>query len=179
MEALVALLFVLYKAPVVWRERRALDGRLLSAWLFGLAVIPALLFQVATVYEGVGRLSGWPNLAWLLSCTYGFHLGGQDIPYGRFMGQGSTSRTFGHFGQRSSMVWADPDSELVVALTCNRLLSSVDSRARWQSISNAVWEPLSRGCISGQRFNAKSQRALRRKGKKYKTLRLCALAPWR
>ncbi len=70
MGALVALLFVLYKAPVVWRERRALDGRLLSAWLFGLAVIPALLFQVATVYEGVGRLSGWPNLAWLLSCTF-------------------------------------------------------------------------------------------------------------
>ena len=75
-----------------------------------------------------------------LRWAYGFHLGGQDIPYGRFMGKGSTSRTFGHFGQRSSMAWADPDSELVVALTCNRLLSSADSRARWQSISNAVWD---------------------------------------
>lgn len=68
--AAVALLFVLYKAPLVWRRRGESDRRLLSAWLFGLAVVPALLFQMDTVFLATARLSGIPNLAWLLSCTF-------------------------------------------------------------------------------------------------------------
>ena len=66
----VALLFVLYKAPLVWRSRGESDRRLLSAWLFGLAVVPALLFQMDTVFLATARLSGIPNLAWLLSCAF-------------------------------------------------------------------------------------------------------------
>jgi hypothetical protein len=38
------------------------------------------------------------------------------------MGAGSSLSTFGHFGNRSCMAWADWDHELVVVFLCNRLL---------------------------------------------------------
>lgn len=77
--------------------------------------------------------------------AYGFHLGGlmpaQGDP-GPSMGHGSTIRTFGHFGNRTCMAWADPDAELVVAFTTSRLLANRPNRARWTEISNAVWDAL-------------------------------------
>ena len=77
-----------------------------------------------------------------LRWAYGFHLGGPDLPYGRNMGLGSTPRTFGHFGQRSSMVWADPEAELAVAFTTNQLLSSPASRSRLQALSDSIWQAI-------------------------------------
>lgn len=61
---------------------------------------------------------------------------------GPVMGSGSTTRTFGHFGHRTNMAWADPDSGLVVVFLCNRLLTYEGSRARYTELSNAVWEAL-------------------------------------
>jgi hypothetical protein len=60
------------------------------------------------------------------------------------MGTGATSRTFGHFGNRSCMAWADPDAKLVVTFTCNRLLGYKPNRSRWTDLSNAVWEAIER-----------------------------------
>ncbi len=74
--------------------------------------------------------------------AYGFHLGGgaaADPSRPSGMGRQSTERTFGHFGQASCMAWADPDHELVVAFTCNRLISNRDADLRWAQLSEAVW----------------------------------------
>ncbi len=73
----------------------------------------------------------------------GFHLGGMQPPPGEVgpsMGWGSTVRTFGHFGNASSMAWADPDRELVVTFTCDGLLSQREGRKRWVELSDAVWD---------------------------------------
>jgi len=86
-------------------------------------------------YEGYDATVG-KQIRW----AAGFHLGGSGFTYGRGMGQQSTVRTFGFFGQRSSMVWADPEAELVVVLACNRLLTAAESKARWQALSDAVWD---------------------------------------
>lgn len=91
-------------------------------------------------YEGIdeslGRTTRW---------GYGFHLGGDhelnpDLPDG--MGYRSSVDTFGHFGQRTSMAWADKRAGLVVVFLCNRFLSSIDYKYRLQEISNAVWDAL-------------------------------------
>ncbi|MBI3158439.1 MAG: beta-lactamase family protein [Chloroflexi bacterium] len=77
--------------------------------------------------------------------AYGFHLGGlQPAPGdpGPSMGHGSSIRTFGHFGNRTCMAWADPEAELVVAFTTSRLLANRPNRARWTELSNAVWDAL-------------------------------------
>ena len=76
--------------------------------------------------------------------AYGFHLGGryylnQDRDG---MGKGSSLDTFGHFGQRSCMAWADRRAQLVVAFTCNRLVSKQANQARWIALSDAVWEAI-------------------------------------
>lgn len=84
----------------------------------------------------MGRVTRW---------AYGFHLGGLKPPpgdVGPSMGVGSTVRTFGHFGFASSMAWADPDAGLVVAFTCDAVLSLADGRKRWVALSDAVWEAL-------------------------------------
>jgi CubicO group peptidase (beta-lactamase class C family) len=77
--------------------------------------------------------------------AHGFHLGGlplnADEP-GTGMGKGSTEKTFGHFGQRTCMAWADPDADLVVAFTCNRLLSLQANPRRWQELSDAIWDAI-------------------------------------
>ncbi len=77
--------------------------------------------------------------------AYGFHLGGlQPAPGdpGPTMGHGSSIRTFGHFGNRTCMAWADPNAELAVAFTSDRILANRPNRARWTEISHAVWDAL-------------------------------------
>ena len=74
-------------------------------------------------YEGIdeslGRTTRW---------GYGFHIGGDHklnptLPDG--MGYRSSVNTFGHFGQRTSMAWADKSTRLVVVFLCNRFLSGI------------------------------------------------------
>jgi len=98
--------------------------------------------QAATrlAYEGLDhtmqREMGW---------AYGFHLGGlQGSPEesGAGMGKGSSEKTFGHFGQRTCMAWADFDAGMVVAFTCNRLLSIESNQRRWQELSDAIWDSI-------------------------------------
>jgi CubicO group peptidase (beta-lactamase class C family) len=81
-----------------------------------------------------GRLTRW---------GFGFNLGGEhelnpEIPDG--MGAGSSIETFGHFGQRTSMAWADKRERLVVVFLCNRFLSHLGYKHRLRSISDAAWE---------------------------------------
>jgi CubicO group peptidase (beta-lactamase class C family) len=76
--------------------------------------------------------------------AFGFQLGGG---YFRFpskdgMGKGSSLDTFGHFGQRTCMTWADRRARLVVAFTCNRLTSKESNEARLIAISDAIWDAL-------------------------------------
>lgn len=61
---------------------------------------------------------------------------------GPLMGPGSSTRTFGHFGHRTNMAWADPDSGVVVVFLCNRLLPYEASRSRYTELSRAVWEAI-------------------------------------
>ncbi|MFL7893273.1 MAG: serine hydrolase domain-containing protein [Anaerolineales bacterium] len=86
--------------------------------------------------QSLGRKTRW---------GYGFFLGGDHQlhpEYADGMGKGSTLQTFGHYGQRNSMVWADKESGLVVVYLCNRFLSSDDNKARLQQISDAVWDAI-------------------------------------
>jgi hypothetical protein len=41
------------------------------------------------------------------------------------------------------MAWADPDADIVVVFTCNRLLDDKQTDLRWQELSDAVWDSLS------------------------------------
>jgi CubicO group peptidase (beta-lactamase class C family) len=77
--------------------------------------------------------------------AYGFHLGGlqrKSGDPGAGMGKGSSEKTFGHFGQRTCMAWADSKAQLVVAFTCNRLLSLEANQRRWQELSDAIWDAI-------------------------------------
>lgn len=81
-----------------------------------------------------GRLTRW---------GFGFNLGGEhdlnpELPDG--MGAGSSIDTFGHFGQRTCMAWADKRERLVVVFLCNRFLSHQGYKYRLRSISDAAWE---------------------------------------
>ena len=91
-------------------------------------------------YEGMDETIKYP-LRW----AHGFSLGGKlsqnpDEVCG--MGRKSTIRTFGHFGMASSMAWADPDADIAVAFTCNRLIEDNQANLRWQELSDAVWDSL-------------------------------------
>jgi CubicO group peptidase (beta-lactamase class C family) len=95
-------------------------------------ITQATALQVEDFDHTIGLPTRW---------ALGFHIGGQiqpDLP--PLLGTGSSLRTFGHYGQSSSMSWADPDEGLVVAFTCSRLLQRDDSRSRWAELNNAVWE---------------------------------------
>jgi CubicO group peptidase (beta-lactamase class C family) len=84
--------------------------------------------------ESLGRKTRW---------GYGFFLGGDHIlhpEYSDGMGRGSSLETFGHYGQRNSMVWADKRTGLVVVFLCNRFLSSDKNKHRLQQISDAIWD---------------------------------------
>lgn len=74
----------------------------------------------------------------------GFHLGGIKPEHnhrpGPAMGIRSTARTFGHCGHMSSIVWADPESNLVLAFTCNGLLDGEGAARRWQRLADLAWE---------------------------------------
>ncbi len=102
---------------------------------------PETIRQATTLgYEGrdhtVDRYSLW---------AYGFHLGGRETTPEdgeSIFTERSTAHTFGHVGNRSCMAWADHDQQVVVAFTCNRLLSDVGSRARWIDLNRAVWNVL-------------------------------------
>lgn len=104
-------------------------------------VQPATI-QTATSmgYEGpdetIGKVMRW---------ALGFHVGGVYPggdpalqPYGR----PSSVKTFGHAGQGSCIAWADPETQLVLAFTCNRLLDSDGTQRRWTELANAAWEAI-------------------------------------
>jgi hypothetical protein len=67
---LVALIFIVCKAPVIWHTKPTPDKRLLSTWLFGLTITLALLFQIDQVFMLIGHISHIPNLSWLLSSSF-------------------------------------------------------------------------------------------------------------
>ena len=86
--------------------------------------------------ESIGRKTRW---------GYGFFLGGDHILHPEYldgMGRCSSLDTFGHYGQRNSMVWADKRTGLVVVFLCNRFQSSDDNKIRLQQISNAIWDAI-------------------------------------
>ena len=73
---------------------------------------------------------------------YGFMIGGINkpgFPIGNGMGDASSLTTFGHFGQNSSMAWADSQHQVVAVMTTNIILSAQDTAQRFQEVSNAVW----------------------------------------
>lgn len=84
--------------------------------------------------ESLGRKTRW---------GYGFFLGGDHILHPEYidgMGKGSSIETFGHYGQRNSMVWADRRTGTVVVFLCNRFLASDRNKSRLQQISNVIWD---------------------------------------
>jgi CubicO group peptidase (beta-lactamase class C family) len=75
----------------------------------------------------------------------GFALGGSwepGIKGGNLYGDCSSPRTFGHAGQASSIVWADPDAQVVLAFTCNRLMDDQTVEQRYTRLANALWDAL-------------------------------------
>ncbi len=91
-------------------------------------------------YEGTDHLFK-SHVRWAL----GFHVGGPPPSRGTSFqpyGKRSTNHTFGHAGQGSSIAWADPDHELVLAFTCNRLIYHEDASARWDALANAAWDAI-------------------------------------
>jgi CubicO group peptidase (beta-lactamase class C family) len=77
--------------------------------------------------------------------AYGFHLGGREtteVEGECSFGARSTQHTFGHMGNRTCMAWGDARHRLVVAFTCNRLIGHEESRQRWISLNNAVWDAI-------------------------------------
>lgn len=94
--------------------------------------------------ETVARMTGMVSdrhddtLGYPVRWGLGVHLGGHSLP-GRpqSFGWQSTPRTFGHIGQGSTcMAWADPDLDLVVAFTSNRLHPSPFGHALLQELSD-------------------------------------------
>jgi CubicO group peptidase (beta-lactamase class C family) len=86
--------------------------------------------------QSLGRIIRW---------GYGLFLGGEHILQPDLidgLGHGSSLKTFGHFGQRNSMVWADKPKDLVVVFLSNGFLSSDQNKIRLQQISNAVWDAI-------------------------------------
>ena len=77
--------------------------------------------------------------------AYGFHLGGREtteVEGECSFGARSTQHTFGHMGNRTCMAWGDTRHRLVVTFTCNRLIGYKESRQRWISLNNAVWDAI-------------------------------------
>jgi CubicO group peptidase (beta-lactamase class C family) len=84
--------------------------------------------------QGLGRITRW---------GYGFFLGGVhtlDPYYPDGMGKGSTLDTFGHYGTRTSVAYADNRTGMVVVFLCNQFLSSIEYKERLRKISDAVWD---------------------------------------
>lgn len=108
----------------------------------GKRLVRAETIAAATRVGYAGLDAGWGTpVRW----AHGFHLGGgwKDYPATPAgMGKGSSERTFGHFGQASCMAWADPDADVAVAFTCNRLLDEARVQDRWRLLSDAIWDAL-------------------------------------
>ena len=73
--------------------------------------------------------------------AYGFHLQqsytntkGERV---YDMGSGASRQAFGHFGMASSMAFADPETNLVLTFTCNRLIKTSHHRNR--ALLEALW----------------------------------------
>jgi CubicO group peptidase (beta-lactamase class C family) len=94
-------------------------------------------FATSPGYEGIDHAfnsySRW---------GYGFHLGGKIMtPEGEEqmgMGKGSSQRAFGHFGMDSSLAFADPEADLVVAFTTNGMIKASDARVR--ALLDTMWD---------------------------------------
>jgi len=93
-------------------------------------------------YKGVDATIGRETL-W----AEGFHLGGRKTEHdwrpGPAMGVRSSVSTFGHCGHMSSIVWADAESNLVLAFTCNGLLNGKGAARRWQRLADLAWGAVS------------------------------------
>lgn len=61
-------------------------------------------------------------------------------------GYGSSAATFSAMGMGTCMVWADRNTNLVTAFTCNGMLGDKDTAQRWARLSNAVWDSLQEHC---------------------------------
>ncbi len=150
------------QVPAAWLfNRRYLRRRLIPAFnLYSTARDLAALFQMLAAggsYQGVRYLSpdtvraatavGFRGLDQTVGretlWAMGFHLGGFKREHawrpGPAMGTRSTVATFGHCGHMSSIVWADPDAALVLAFTCNGLLSPEGAALRWQRLADLAW----------------------------------------
>lgn len=102
---------------------------------------PATIQAAASMgYEGpdetIGKVMRW---------ALGFHVGGVypgGDPALQPFGKPSSTKTFGHAGQGSCIAWTDPEAQLVLAFTCNRLLDSEGAQQRWTELANATWEAI-------------------------------------
>jgi len=96
-------------------------------------------FATSPGYEGIDH-SFHSSTRW----GYGFHLGGKIMtPEGEkvlAMGKGSSQRAFGHFGMDSSLAFADPEVDLVVAFTTNGMIEASDTRVR--ALLDTMWDAI-------------------------------------
>lgn len=76
---------------------------------------------------------------------YGFILGRglDETEESVALGRCSSEDTFSAMGMGTNFVWADRPSRVVVAFTCNGMLTNQFAAARWSEISNAVWDGVS------------------------------------
>lgn len=76
----------------------------------------------------------WPVASWGL----GWEIKGHKRRH--WTGDLTSPRTFCHFGQAGTLIWADPDRQLVVAVFANRTVAHLWPfvPARWARLSNAV-----------------------------------------
>jgi CubicO group peptidase (beta-lactamase class C family) len=76
----------------------------------------------------------WPAASWGL----GWEIKGSKRRH--WTGDLTSTRTFCHFGQAGTLLWADPDRQLVVAVFANRTVTHLWPfvPARWARLSNAV-----------------------------------------
>jgi len=68
------------------------------------------------------------------------HYGEATVPYG--FGKYASEKTFGHGGSQSSIAFADPDRELVVAVVANGRPGEPKHQRRAKEINEAIYEDL-------------------------------------
>ncbi|HEX7322523.1 MAG TPA: serine hydrolase domain-containing protein [Mycobacterium sp.] len=65
----------------------------------------------------------------------GFEIRGDKSPH--WTGSSNSSRTYGHFGQSGTLIWADPESELVLIVLTDRNFGDW-ARPLWPALADAV-----------------------------------------
>ena len=126
----LSVFYAMLAAGAAWEGRRYLSPE-------------ALERATALRYDGLDAESG-------LRCRWaaGFGLGGYSPFAGldlRHMGLKATERTFGHSGQGGcAMGWADRESGLAFAFTCNRFLELKAAHRRFQALADPCWAALGR-----------------------------------